>query len=135
MCLITVGAVVATGWMVRAGIPTTTYDLSWHTVDGGGLVHSIGGDYKLSGTIGQPDAAVMTGQDYTLSGGFWFGLPPGDCSDDGLVNLLDHSVFYRCVRGPANGPPDQDCLCFDVDRNRVVDMKDVATIQSSFTGP
>jgi len=135
ICLLTVGAVVGAGWMVRAGIPPTTYDLSWHTVDGGGVMHSIGRDYKLSGAVGQHDAAVMNGRDYTLSGGLWFGLPPGDCSDDGLVNLLDHSVFHRCVRGPQNGPPEQDCLCFDVDRTGVVDMKDVATIQRSFTGP
>jgi hypothetical protein len=27
--------------------------------------------YTLSGTIGQPDAGLMTGGSYTLAGGFW----------------------------------------------------------------
>ena len=50
-----------------------TYDLSWWTVDGGGHVVSVGGDYSLGGTIGQPDAGLLEGGDYTLAGGFWGG--------------------------------------------------------------
>lgn len=50
------------------------YDLSWWTVDGGGYTFSQGGVYQLGGTIGQPDAGVMSGGDYTLSGGFWGGI-------------------------------------------------------------
>ena len=49
------------------------YDLSWWTVDGGGDTFSSGGGYTLGGTIGQPDAGVLTGGDYTLGGGFWGG--------------------------------------------------------------
>ena len=32
------------------------YEISWYTIDGGG-VRSSGGPYTLTGTIGQPDAA------------------------------------------------------------------------------
>lgn len=49
------------------------YDLSWNTVDGGGYTFSTGGGYALGGTIGQPDAGVLTGGGYTLVGGFWGG--------------------------------------------------------------
>ncbi len=49
------------------------YDLSWSTVDGGGGTFSTGGDYSLGGTIGQPDVGVLSGGDYTLTGGFWYG--------------------------------------------------------------
>ena len=49
------------------------YDLSWWTVDGGGATFSTGGGYALGGTVGQPDAGVLTGGDYTLGGGFWRG--------------------------------------------------------------
>jgi hypothetical protein len=49
------------------------YDLSWWTVDGGGYTFSTGGVYTLGGTIGQPDAGVLTGGEYTLGGGFWGG--------------------------------------------------------------
>jgi len=49
------------------------YDLSWSTVDGGGATWSEGGGYSLGGTIGQPDAGVLSGGGYTLAGGFWPG--------------------------------------------------------------
>jgi len=50
-----------------------SYDLSWHAVDGGGVTFSTGGTYTLGGTIGQPDAGQLTGDDYILGGGFWGG--------------------------------------------------------------
>jgi hypothetical protein len=49
------------------------------TVDGGGGT-SQGGDYAVSGTIGQPDTSpLMSGGEYTVVGGFWGGAltPPG----------------------------------------------------------
>jgi len=47
------------------------YDLSWHTIDGGGG-SATGGGYTLTGSVGQPDAgAAMTGGGYSLKGGFW----------------------------------------------------------------
>jgi hypothetical protein len=49
------------------------YDLSWSTVDGGGATWSEGGGYALGGTVGQPDAGVLSGGGYTLAGGFWGG--------------------------------------------------------------
>jgi hypothetical protein len=48
------------------------YEITWFTIDGGGG-DSEGGGYSLSGTIGQPDAGVLTGGGYTLNGGFWGG--------------------------------------------------------------
>jgi hypothetical protein len=47
------------------------YDLTWNTVDGGGVTYLAAGAYTLSGTAGQPDAAVWSGGAYTLAGGFW----------------------------------------------------------------
>jgi len=46
------------------------YAITWWTVDGGGGTSS-GGGYTLSGTIGQPDAGVMTGGNFSLTGGCW----------------------------------------------------------------
>ena len=51
------------------------YDLTWNTIDGGGATFSTGGAYSLGGTIGQPDAGLMSGGSYTLAGGFWGGAP------------------------------------------------------------
>jgi hypothetical protein len=51
------------------------YDISWFTVDGGGG-SSSGGPYTLSGTAGQPDAGMLSGGTYALTGGFWPGPAP-----------------------------------------------------------
>lgn len=54
------------------------FNVVWWTVDGGGGT-SRGGDYEISGTIGQPDVSeLMSGGDYTVVGGFWDGAlaPP-----------------------------------------------------------
>ena len=58
------------------------YDISWYTVDGGGGMQAMGGPYTLGGTIGQPDAGVMTGGTFSLTGGFWVG-------GSGLVGVGD----------------------------------------------
>src|SRR5262245_58150211 len=56
--------------IVSAGPPE--FDLSWHTIDGGGATFSTGGGFELGGTIGQFDAgAPMTGGGFQLTGGFW----------------------------------------------------------------
>lgn len=47
-----------------------TYAVDWFTIDGGGGTSS-GGNYTLTGTIGQPDADAMIGGSYSLVGGFW----------------------------------------------------------------
>jgi hypothetical protein len=61
-----------------------TYAIDWHTIDGGGGT-STGGVYAVSGTIGQPDAGVMSGGNYTLTGGFW--ALPGAVQTEGTPTL------------------------------------------------
>ena len=46
------------------------YSIDWYTIDGGGGT-STSAVYSVSGTIGQPDAGVMSGGNFTLQGGFW----------------------------------------------------------------
>jgi hypothetical protein len=47
------------------------YSIDWSSIDGGGGT-STNGQYSLTGTIGQPDAATaMAGGNYSLTGGFW----------------------------------------------------------------
>ncbi len=49
------------------------YDLSWWTIDGGGVTFATGGTFNPGGAVGQPDAsnALMRGV-FSLTGGFWF---------------------------------------------------------------
>ena len=49
------------------------YDLSWSTVDAGGLSFAGGGSYVLGATAGQPDAGQLSSGDYVLGGGYWGG--------------------------------------------------------------
>ncbi len=62
------------------------YDLTWWTVDGGGLTGSTdaGNKYLLLHTAGQPDAALpISGGSYTIESGFW----PDGAKTEGKVYL------------------------------------------------
>lgn len=52
------------------------YDLTWNSIDSGGVMFSAGGGFSLGGTIGQPDVSTaLEGGGYSLVGGFWSGIP------------------------------------------------------------
>lgn len=68
------------------------YDLAWWTVDGGGGT-SRGGVYTLTGTVGQPDAKVMTSNGYTLVGGFWSG------AEAAAEQEMQHNYLPLVLRG------------------------------------
>lgn len=68
------------GGLMAGGRPASAqtgggYDLTWNSIDGGGATFSTGGGYSLGGTIGQADAGAASGAAYSLSGGFWAGIP------------------------------------------------------------
>ncbi len=62
--------VVSVYLLVAAAASAQNYSIDWYKVSGGGGT-STGGVYAISGTIGQPDAGVMSGGNYALQGGFW----------------------------------------------------------------
>ena len=66
---VTVGSVILAA-------PDGGLSIPWWTVDGGGGT-STGGQFALSGTVGQPDVAVLAGDSYVLSSGFWNGRVNG----------------------------------------------------------
>lgn len=45
------------------------FAIDWYSMDGGGGVSS-GGSFTVSGTLGQPDGARVTGGGFALEGGF-----------------------------------------------------------------
>jgi hypothetical protein len=58
---------------IQAG-ETETFSINWYSIDGGGAMQSTGGNFELSGTIGQADATaarVLHGGQWKLTGGFW----------------------------------------------------------------
>ena len=53
-----------------------SYSIDWSKIAGGGGT-STGGEYSVSGTLGQPDAGgPLTNGQYSITGGFW-ALPIG----------------------------------------------------------
>ena len=110
------------------------FSLTRFTVDGGGIMFSTGGDLELSGTIGQADAGISTGGGFTMSGGFWFPVAPGDHNDDGVVNLDDYDTLEPCLAGPEGGISGPQCAPFDLDQDDDIDLSDVARFQQTFTG-
>jgi hypothetical protein len=100
----------AAAWLLLAALGMATsaaaqsgggYDLSWHTVNGGGVTFATGGGFSLGGTAGQPDAGNHAGAGFTLSGGFWFGgattfMVAKDFSDDSAASV---SVSLTCTSG------------------------------------
>ena len=129
-------ASLSTAILVLAIAPsalTQDFDLSRYTIDGGGEMHSTGGDFELSGTIGQPDAGVLTGGGFQLTGGFWFEQPPGDCDGTGSADLFDYDAFEACLSGPGGGAA-EGCACFDFNADADVDLYDFAQFQGAFTG-
>ena len=103
-----------------------SFDLSWHTVDGGGATFSTGGDFELGGTIGQPDAGFMSGGDFELTGGFWAAAVPtcgclSDVNNDGQRTGADIQGFVDCLTAVGT-----NCACADVDGMPGLDVNDVA---------
>ncbi len=108
-------SVICLSVMVFASVAIGDYQISRHTIDGGGGVSS-GGQYIVRGTTGQADAGVISGGDYELLGGFWSGVPvcivdfhhyakfaeywlesgsdlPADLYEDNAVDFFDLKLF------------------------------------------
>ena len=120
---------VTAGAAALAPVGGGDFDLSWHTIDGGGGGSSTGGGFELAGTIGQHDAGpAMTGGTFALLGGFWPGVGstpgapcPADLVVDGVVGVKD-LLFLLGTWGPC--PKKGDCPA-DLVVDGVVGVKDL----------
>lgn len=111
---------VAAGLAMTVGAAIASaqpFAIDWFTIDGGGGT-STGGNFVLQGTIGQPDAGVMSGGQFTLTGGFW-ALPvqtgptcpacAADFDEDGGVTPADVGAFFVAFEaGEVCGDVDLD---------------------------
>ncbi|MFO0839681.1 MAG: hypothetical protein U1D55_14285 [Phycisphaerae bacterium] len=92
------------------------YAVDWFTVDGGGGMFSTAaaGFYEIGGTIGQPDAGVLTGPAGVIEvqGGFWVpnvAVPcPGDLNGDRVVNESDLGILLASWLSGPGGDADGD---------------------------
>lgn len=123
------------GLVLAASVATAVeYDLTWHSIDGGGAMRITGGPFELSGTIGQADAGRLSGGGFEITGGFWFEIAPGDCTQDGGVEIHDFANFNDCMAGPGGDPGSDRCNCLDLDGDGDVDLVDMAEFQATFIG-
>lgn len=110
------------------------FDLTWHTIDGGGETFSVGGVFEVGGTIGQPDAGTLTGGVFELSGGFWMGgvvdpcTLPGDLDQDRDVDLTDLATLLAHFGTTGGGTPSNG----DVDGDTDVDLSDLSSLLANF---
>jgi len=103
------------------------FEISWHTIAGGGNGVSTGGTFELGGTIGQAGGQTnppMSGGPFELSGGFWpvanVCTCLADMNGDGSKNGSDIQQFVGCITSGGN------CSCADVDQAGGVNLSDVA---------
>ena len=87
--------------------------VSWRTIDGGGET-STGGNYTLSGTIGQHDAGTLSGFGYEIQGGFWPGITAtqqcyANCDGSTLLPVLNVADFVCFSQRFASGDPYANC--------------------------
>ncbi len=100
---------VAAGLLLCTAIAQAQFDLSWHTIDGGGATFSTGGAFEIGGAIGQPDAGALSGGSFSLGGGFWAATTPagpcpgnrGDANCDGSIDFFDIDPLLDALFDPA----------------------------------
>ncbi|MBI4716273.1 MAG: FG-GAP repeat protein [Planctomycetes bacterium] len=59
----------------------------------------------------------------------------GDCTCDGVLDLLDYPRFHDCLAGPEGGLAAPDCACADATGDGAVDLRDFAELQRVFSLP
>jgi hypothetical protein len=117
-------AALAAATLVAVPSALARYEVRWYTIDGGGDMWTAGGNFELSGTIGQPDSGLMAGGDFALAGGFWFEFCFGDLDGDDDIDLADLAQLLANY-GLTTGARYEDG---DLDGDGDVDLADLAAL-------
>jgi hypothetical protein len=129
LTLLTLTTLFAAAAHAQSGGP---YDLSWWTIDGGGVTFATGGTFNLGGTVGQPDASnALTGGVFSLTGGFWF--TPACVAHNGDVNAdscIDDADLLAVLF--AFGNTGSNLGRVDVNCDQVVDDADLLQVLFNF---
>lgn len=142
---ITLAFAIVVGIGLVPALAAGDFTIDWWTVDGGGEMFTTGGDFELSGTIGQHDAGsvVLTGGSFELIGGFWLGAGAGpqfglgDLNCDGAVNAFDIDPFVLALTSPAAYQvafPDCDINLADINSDGEINAFDIDPFVELLTG-
>ncbi len=123
--LLTMGTVAVATSPARAqsGGP---YDLSWSTVDSGGG-KSSSATYDVHGTVGQGDAGDLSGDTFSIRGGFWQAAGGGgaSCTDAPDCNDANACTYDGCEAGTCSNTPRP---YGDIDGNGTLNLFDIFCI-------
>jgi hypothetical protein len=99
-----INSILAVAFYLAAALGTRaqSFSIDRFAIAGGGGT-STGGLFAVSGAIGQPDAGVMSGGNYSLSGGFWGAVqtPPPVGSVIISVRVVGNEVRLRFTGIPG----------------------------------
>lgn len=117
-----------------------SFDIPWFSVDGGGGT-SAGGEFVLSGSIGQADAGTpLTGGNFAVTGGVMAGFGPttvdgvcGDLNDDEAVNVFDAIIELQIIVGKIQ-PTEQQLALGNVVIDDAINVFDVILILRHIVG-
>ncbi len=120
-------------------------EIDWQTIDGGGVVSMSAGAIELTGSVGQPDASVLSAGvqgspgEMILAGGFWVLETAPFCVADidrsGFVDSDDYVLFVAAFADGCfgSGNPTLGCLySADFDRSGFVDSDDFVAFVDAF---
>lgn len=94
---------------LAASTASAEFEIKQWTIASGGVIDATGGDWQLSGTIGQweaTEARALSGGNWRLTGGFW------GSSLEALADLIfgDRFALTSSLTAPADNstedPPD-----------------------------
>jgi len=107
------------------------YDLHWNVIPGGSG-RMTGGNFALTGSVGQPATASSTGSSFTVTSGFWtFPTPvPGDVDNDEYVDVVDLLWLVQAF-GTYRGDPNYIGAC-DFNQDDAVDVVDLLDMVYNF---
>ena len=87
-------------WFSSTAVHAQSFSIDWFTIAGGGGT-STGGVYSVSSTIGQSDAAPMSGGNFSLEGGFWSIIAAVQTPGAPLLRVVLTSTNTVIVAWPA----------------------------------
>ncbi len=86
------------------------FQITQWTIAGGGVIEATGGEWTLSGTIGQweaTEARALSGGPWQLTGGFW-GTSLEELGDEIFMDRFQTMNASRWFAEPDSNPPISD---------------------------
>jgi hypothetical protein len=91
------------------------YAIDWWTIDGGGAL-SVGGDFRLSGTVGQFDSGQFSGGGFAVGGGYRRSGTATVDVGEGPGPATEEPRIFALRQGYPNPLRDRTLVAFDLPR-------------------